>query len=306
VVDWLLLVVPGLIWGASFLFIAEGLDAMAPNGVTFTRIVIGFATLALVPAARRSIRPQDWRPTGALGVLWLAFPLSMFPFAEQHVSSALTGMLNGATPLFAAVVATILARTLPSRAVLAGLAVGFAGTVITALPGFDGAHGSPEQALGIGLIVAALASYGVAINIARPLQQRNGALPVIWRSLGVAVLLTAPLGLPALVRAHWSWRSAVSMALLGALGTAIAHVLAATAAGRLGATRAAATTFLMPVVALVLGVAIRGEQVQLVSVAGAGICLAGAWIIRYSAVQKVQEVHGVQEVQPVREVRQVL
>ena len=297
--DWLLLVVPGLIWGASFLFIAEGLDAMAPNGVTFTRIVIGFTTLALVPAARRPIHREDWRPTVALGVLWLAFPLSMFPFAEQHVSSALTGMLNGATPLFAAVVATILARALPPRAVLIGLAVGFAGTVITALPGFDTAHGSPEQALGIGLIVAALVSYGVAINIARPLQQRNGALPVIWRSLGVAVLLTAPLGLPALVHAQWSWRSAISMALLGALGTAIAHVLAATAAGRLGATRAAATTFLMPVVALVLGVTIRGERVQLVSVAGAGICLAGAWVIRYSAIQKVQKV---QKVQTVREV----
>jgi drug/metabolite transporter (DMT)-like permease len=286
-----------LIWGASFLFIAEGLDAMAPNGVTFTRIVIGFATLALVPAARRPIRAQDWPSTAALGVLWLAFPLSMFPFAEQHVSSALTGMLNGATPLFAAVVATILARALPARAVLAGLAVGFAGTAITALPGFDAAHGSPEQALGIGLIVAALASYGVAINIARSLQQRNGALPVIWRSLGVAVLLTAPLGLPALLRARWSWRSAVAMALLGALGTAIAHVLAATAAGRLGATRAAATTFLMPVVALVLGVTIRGERVELVSVAGAGICLAGAWMIRYAAAQNVQQV---------REVRQAL
>jgi drug/metabolite transporter (DMT)-like permease len=181
--------------------------------------------------------------------------------------------------------------------VLAGLAVGFAGTAITALPGFDAAHGSPEQALGIGLIVAALASYGVAINIARSLQQRNGALPVIWRSLGVAVLLTAPLGLPALLRARWSWRSAVAMALLGALGTAIAHVLAATAAGRLGATRAAATTFLMPVVALVLGVTIRGERVELVSVAGAGICLAGAWMIRYAAAQNVQQV---------REVRQAL
>ena len=286
--DWLLLVVPGLISGASFLFIAEGLDAMAPNGVTFTRIAIGFATLALVPAARRPIQRADWGPTVALGVLWLAFPLSMFPFAEQHVSSALTGMLNGATPLFAAVVATLLARTLPARPVLIGLAVGFAGTVITALPGFDNAHGSSGQALGIGLIVAALASYGVAINLARHLQQRNGALPVIWRSLGVAVLLTAPLGLPDLLHARWTWRSAVAMALLGALGTAIAHVLAATAAGRLGATRAAATTFLIPVVALVLGVTIRGEHVQLVSVAGAAVCLAGAWIIRYAGIRQLQ------------------
>ncbi|HEY7286148.1 MAG TPA: DMT family transporter [Vicinamibacterales bacterium] len=315
-IDWLLLVLPGLIWGASFLFIAEGLDAMAPNGVTFTRVAIGFLTLALVPAARRPILRSDRWATAALGVLWLAFPLSMFPFAEQHVSSALTGMLNGATPIFAAVVATLIARRLPPRAVLVGVGVGFAGAVITAMPGFAGGSGSPDQAIGIGLIVAALASYGVAINLARPLQQRNGALPVIWRSLGVAVLLTAPLGAPALARAHWSWRSLTAMLMLGAFGTAIAHVLAATAAGRLGATRAAATTFVMPVVALILGITIRGERVEAMSVAGAAVCLGGAWIIRHAGIRKsrdhevqgaqtVQGVQGVRDVQVVPEVREV-
>jgi drug/metabolite transporter (DMT)-like permease len=99
--DWALLVLPGLIWGASFLFIAEGLEVMAPDGVTFGRIAIGFVTLSLIPAVRAPVRRADWAGTAWLGVLWLAFPLSMFPHAEQHVSSAMTGMLNGATPLFA-------------------------------------------------------------------------------------------------------------------------------------------------------------------------------------------------------------
>ena len=110
---WMFVVVPGLIWGASFLFIAEGLQAVAPMGVTFVRIAIGFATLSLVPSARRPILREDRAKTAALGILWLAFPLSMFPFAEQHVSSALAGMLNGATPLFAALVASLLARRAP-------------------------------------------------------------------------------------------------------------------------------------------------------------------------------------------------
>ena len=112
-IDWALLIVPGTIWGASFLFIAEGLDAMEPNGVTFTRIAIGFLTLSLVPSARRPIVPADRVKCAGLGVLWLAFPLSMFPFAERHVSSALTGMLNGATPLFVAAVAALIARARP-------------------------------------------------------------------------------------------------------------------------------------------------------------------------------------------------
>src|SRR5438093_6873705 len=95
---WLLVVVPGVIWGASFLFIAEGLQAVAPMGVTFVRIAVGFVTLSLVPSARRPIVRADRLKTALLGILWLAFPLSMFPLAEQHVSSALAGLLNGATP----------------------------------------------------------------------------------------------------------------------------------------------------------------------------------------------------------------
>jgi len=176
---WLLLTVPGLIWGASFLFMAEGLRSIGPSGVCFVRICIGFATLGLFRSARRPVAPAHWGSVAWLGLLWFAFPLSMFPFAEQRVSSALTGMLNGANPLFATLVACYLARRAPSRGVAVGLTVGLAGTVLIALPAVDSGHSS---AIGIGLILAALISYGFALSIARSLQQRYGAVPVIWRA----------------------------------------------------------------------------------------------------------------------------
>jgi drug/metabolite transporter (DMT)-like permease len=276
VADWLLLIAPGLIWGASFLFIAEGLEAMEPNGITFTRILIGFVTLGFFPAARRPIAGGDLRAIALLGVLWLAFPLSMFPFAEQHVSSALTGMLNGATPLFAAIVASAFARKAPERAVITGLAVGLSGAVLIALPSLS--EGS-NSLFGVMLILAALVSYGFAINFARPLQQRNGALPVVWRALGVGMILTAPLGVPDVLRAQWSPWPALSLFCLGAFGTGVAFVLMATAAGRVGAARAAGTVFITPVVALLLGVTLRDERVAALSVAGCVVCLAGAWLM---------------------------
>jgi drug/metabolite transporter (DMT)-like permease len=282
--DWALLVVPGVIWGASFLFIAEGLAAVEPNGVTFTRIAIGFLTLSLFPSARRPVARADWAGTASLGVLWFAFPLSMFPFAEQHVSSALTGMLNGATPLCVAAVASLIAHQLPARGTLAGLIIGFGGAVVMALPALGG---SSSSAFGVALIMAALVSYGIALNVARPLQQRNGAIPVIWRALGVALILTAPLGLPAVVNGTWTLRPALAMLGLGAGGTAIATILTATAAGRMGATKASATAFLIPVVALILGVVIRHEHVTRLSLIGAAICLLGAFIIRDPNVLKL-------------------
>jgi drug/metabolite transporter (DMT)-like permease len=277
VLDWAVLVLPGTIWGASFLFIAEGLEAIPPDGITFLRFVIGFLTLSAIPGARRPVLPRDRAGVAWLGLLWFAFPMSMFPHAEQHVSSALTGMLNGAVPLIATCVATVVSRRLPSRVVLLGLAVGSGGVVLMALPGLsDGA----SSARGIALIVAALVSYGFAINIARPLQQRNGALPVVRHALALAALLTMPLGVPALLAAHWSPKPVFAVFALGFLGTAVATVIMTVAAGRLGAARASATAFFMPVVALVLGVVVRGERVASVAVGGVALCLAGAWLVR--------------------------
>ena len=288
-IDSLLITLPGIIWGASFLFIAEGLQSVSPNGVAFVRILVGFLTLSVVPAVRRPIAKADRGKTMILGVIWMAFPLTMFPFAEQHVSSALAGMLNGAVPLFVAATATAISRRLPPPAILAGLAVGFFGAILVAVPGMTSTGDAAGQWIGVLLILAALVSYGFAYSLSGPLQQRNGALPVIWRALGTALILTAPLGIPALVDAHWTPHALGSMLALGAFGTAIANVLTATAAGRMGATTASATTFLIPVVALALGVGVRHEQVAWLSMAGAAVCLAGAWLIRYARIADEQK-----------------
>jgi drug/metabolite transporter (DMT)-like permease len=282
VIDWLLIVVPGVIWGASFLFIAEGLAAVAPDGVTFIRILVGFLTLSLVPGARKPIQPGDGRGIAALGLLWFAFPMSMFPHAEQWISSALTGMLNGTVPLFATAVAAVLHRRWPPRMVGIGIAAGLFGGVLMAWSGL-GAGGN--SALGIVLVIAACVSYGFAVNLARPLQQRNGALPVVWRALLVALILTAPLGLPPALHGQWTPRAVLSLLALGALGTCVANVMTTIAAGRLGATSASVSAYFIPVVALVLGVVVRDERVALLSLIGGAVSLAAAWVVRWASMR---------------------
>jgi drug/metabolite transporter (DMT)-like permease len=296
--DWLLLATPGLIWGASFLFIAEGMRAIAPAGVTFVRLLVGFATLSLFPAARKPVSRSDWVGITLLGVLWMAFPLSMFPFAERHVSSALTGMLNGANPLFTAIVAAVIARCAPSRRVMAGLAVGMAGAVLMAIPASG--EGSTSAA-GVAMILAALLSYGFALNIAIPLQQRSGALPVVWRAQIIAILLTAPLGLPDLLAARWTLGPLLALVALGAFGTGVAYVVMSVAAGRLGATRASSTTFLIPAVALVLGIVVRHERVGLLSVLGSVVCVSGAWLMRRAkSSEQLRANHNLPAADPLR------
>jgi len=53
--------------------------------VTFVRLAVGFLTLLCFPAARQPVLRSDWLKIVALGAFWMAFPLSMFPFAERYV-----------------------------------------------------------------------------------------------------------------------------------------------------------------------------------------------------------------------------
>ena len=274
--EWGPIVGPGVIWGSSYLFIAEGLTAMRPAGITFVRTAIGFAVLSFIRGSRKAVRREDRGRIALLGLIWLALPMSMFPFAEQHVSSALTGLLNAATPLTVAVVAAAQVRTMPSRRVLLALGVGLLGALMIAAPSLNEGR---STSWGVGLILFALCCYGFAINLARPLQQRNGAVPLMWRAVGVAALLTAPTGIPAVLDAQWNTRAVLSMLALGGLGTGVANIMVATAAGRTSATRASSMGFIIPAVSLALGVFVRNEHVDALVVVGGAVCVAGALLL---------------------------
>lgn len=269
------LAVPGLIWGTSFYFIAEGLDAFPAIMITPMRIAFGFATLALVPAARVRIPRTAWPRLLVLGIIWMAVPLTMFPFAEERVASSVAGMLNGAIPLFVATVATLVYKRRPSRAQLYGLAVGFVGVVLIALPTLDDGSSS---VFGIVLILIALVCYGFALDLAGPLQREYGSLPVLWNTQLVALVLTAPFGIAKVGDVEFAWKPFLMIVALGVFGTALAYVAMAANAGRFGSTRASVTTYLIPVVSLILGAVILDETVEIVSVLGCAVTLWGAYL----------------------------
>ena len=275
-IDWLRLATPGVVWGTSFYFIAEGLEAFPAATITPMRVGFGCLTLGMFPGARRvAIERTDLRRILLLGVIWMAIPLSIFPFAEERVSSSVTGMLNGATPLFIAVVAAFMARRLPPRQQMVGVAVGFSGVLLIAVAS---GSGGANSWFGIGLIFAALVLYGVSLNLAVPLQQKYGSLPVLWRAQAVAFVLVTPFAIPSFGRVHFAWGPFLAIVCLGVLGTALAFVVMADNAGRLGSTRASVSVYLVPVVSLLLGSLVRHESVAALAVIGCAIAILGAYL----------------------------
>jgi drug/metabolite transporter (DMT)-like permease len=275
-VDWLLFLAVGTIWGSSFLFMAIGLEAFGPGLVTWLRILLGAAALWIVPGVRGApIEREDRVRLLVLSIVWVAIPFTLFPLAQGSVNSAIAGMLNGAVPIFAAVIAAILHRRAPGSRQLVGIPLGFLGVAGIAI---SAAGEGSSQVVGVVLILVATICYGFAFNIATPLQQRYGSLPVMARILAIAAVLTAPLGLWSLPSSGFAWSALASTAAVGVLGTGVAFVLMGRLVGRVGPTRASIVGYLIPVVALLLGVLLRDDEVGPVAIAGVALVIVGAYL----------------------------
>ena len=273
--EWLLLAGVALIWGSSFLFIDIGLQALEPGVIAVARVALGVAALSLVPAARRPIGREDRARVAFLGVIWAGLPLLLFPVAQQWIDSSVAGMLNGAVPLAGAAWAVLLLRRPLPRIHAVGLLLGFAGVLAIFWPELQG---SRATMVGASLVVLAVLCYGLAVNLAVPLQQRHGALPVLLRAQLAALVLLAPFGLWGLGGSRFAWGPVLAMLPLGVLGTGLAFVLMTTLVGRVGGPRGAVATYFIPVVAIVLGVALLDERVAAAAVAGTALVVAGAWL----------------------------
>jgi drug/metabolite transporter (DMT)-like permease len=271
--DWALFSAISLVWGSSFLLMAIGLEAFSPGLITSLRVGLGAGVLWLVPRARTRVEREDWPRLIVLSFVWVAIPFTLFPIAQQYINSAVTGMLNGAMPIFAAVIATLMLRRLPRGVTIAGLLIGFTGVVAISLPAIGG---ESSEILGVALVLLATVCYGLAVNLATPIQQRYGSPAVMARMLALATLWTTPLGLAAVGSSTFAWDSFLAVAAAGVLGTGLAFVVMGTLVGRVGATRASAITYAIPVVALALGVVFRGDEVAAIAVLGIVLVIAGA------------------------------
>lgn len=274
--DWALFISLALIWGASFLFMAIGLDSFHPGLVTLIRVTLGAGFLFLASRGKSlRLEPGDGPRVVLLAAIWVAIPFTLFPIAQQWIDSAVAGMLNGATPIFTALLATLLLKALPGRLQMIGTVVGFVGILAIALP--SAGTGSTE-AIGVILIVLSTIGYAVSLNMVPPLQQKYGSLALMTRIELVALPLVIPYGIVGLTQSSFAWDSLLASAAVGILGTGLAFVLLGNLAGSVGATRASMLTYLIPVVALALGVIFRNEVISVWAVIGTALVIAGAML----------------------------
>ena len=273
---WALAVFNALVFGSAFLWMAVGLRSLTPGIIAVGRVAFGATALVVFARARSPIDRSDWGQIVFLGLVGQAAPAWLFAASEEHIGSAVAGMLVAGIPIATATIATVLTRRLPGVWQRIGLAMGFFGIVLLALPTMGGEAGS---ALGIGYVLIAVVAYGLSNNLLVPLQQRYGAMAVTLRTLVVATVALLPVGLTGLDRSSFEWVPVLAVLFLGVVGTGTVRATQLALAGRVGAARASIVGYMVPVVALALGFLVLDERVELIQIAGVAVTILGAYLV---------------------------
>jgi drug/metabolite transporter (DMT)-like permease len=276
---WLAFAAASLIWGVPYLFIEIAVrHGVTPPALAWGRVTLGAFVLLLL-AWRAGTLPSlrgRWRWLLAYAVAEIAIPFPMLAVGEQRVPSSLAAIMVASVPLIGALLATRFdhsERPTPVRAF--GLLLGFAGVI--ALVGLDVA-GHRGELLGIGAIMLTATGYAIGPMVLKHRLAGLDPRATMGASLAMASLLIAPVA--ALDPPHRVPGTGAigAVVVLGLLCTALGFVVFAILIGEAGTSRATVITYVNPVVAVTLGVALLGERPGAGAVAGLLLILAGGWL----------------------------
>lgn len=270
------------IWGWSFLFIKVAVEGMTPTTVAWARIALGAVVLLAVCRARGLTVPRDatsLRHFVVVAVVGSAVPFTLLAWGEQRITSNLTAVLNASTPLFAAVFGVMVLGDRLTRPGVVGLLVGLAGVAVAA--GVGGADLAGSSLAGGLAAVLAGAFYGFAFAYMKANLLHLPAEVAAAGQLTAGAVALAPFALFTSLTdgVDLAPHRVLAVVVLGAVGTGYAYVLNYRIVAELGPTTASLVTYLIPVVAVAVGITFLDEAFRLRVVAGGALIVVGIALV---------------------------
>jgi drug/metabolite transporter (DMT)-like permease len=277
-----------LIWGFSFYFIKVGLEEFTPVGVAFSRIAFGAATLIILSLVTKTPLPPrwSWKYIFFASLLWVSIPWMLFGFGETRVSSALAGIINGATPLMTLVaILLVFPEEKPTRQRMFGLGIGFIGIlVVVGVWNIGGAQdGSSIDLLGVGVLIMAISCYGIAYPFVRryltgpTVREPLNPIAIATGMMLCGLAITGPIvAFTGITNAQLTAGPFLSMVALGVLGSGFAYVLNFKLVTAADATTASTVTYITPLVAVIVGAIFLNEHITWNQPVGGLLVVLGA------------------------------
>lgn len=266
-----------LVFGSAFFFGDLGLKSFGPLTVAAGRVssaAIILTAVALLRHRRFPAKLKIWVALLVMGAINNAIPFSLIFWGQTRIDSGLAAILNAMTPIFTVVLAHLVGDERLTLRRFAGVLFGFGGVAVLIGPGAL-SHLDPTNVAEIAVLLAAVC-YALAGLWGRQFR----GLPVEVAAGGMLIgssFIMLPLA--AVFEHPWTVSpSAISLAGIAALGllsTAIAYLLYFKLLARVGATNLLLVTFLLPIVALILGALFLGERVPPIDLLGLALIMGG-------------------------------
>jgi drug/metabolite transporter (DMT)-like permease len=282
--DWLLLLALGIMWGTSYAFIKLGVETLPTFTLIAARLLIGLGLLATVVLVAREPLPRSpsiYLHLVVMAAINIVIPFSLITWAELSVDSAIAAILNGAVPLIVIVLAALVFPDEPiTLNRLVGVVVGYIGVVVLVGPGLVNAAGGSEFSGELALLGSTVAYAVGAVYSRRNIKGLRPMIPAVFQ-VGFAFIMVSVLAFafenPLAVR--WNLDAVIAVLWLGLLGSGFAYLLMFRLLGRIGATATSQLAYLLPVVGIITGALMFGEQVDARVIGGTGLILGGVTLV---------------------------
>jgi drug/metabolite transporter (DMT)-like permease len=284
----------GIIWGTSFLWIKIAVADVTPLVLVGFRTLFASLGLAAVVYHYRKIMPtwQELRPRLPVFIVIalcnISFPWALISWGEQFIDSGVASIINSTMPLFTIILAPFMIDderiTLPK---VAGLITGFIGVVLLMLPNVKG--GLDQNLLGMGACLLSSIFYAFAAVYARKNTrglppQLQAFLQLSFGSAFIWISVFATEGTPTLPSKGLTW---IALLWLGLLGSCLAYIMYYYLLHKIGPTRTSMTTYISPLVGVVLGMLFLDEPMYWQTMLGAVLILSGIFIVNLKGKEAV-------------------
>jgi drug/metabolite transporter (DMT)-like permease len=282
---WAALTVVYLVWGSTYLAIRVLVRTAPPllaMGVRFTAAGLLLAAFLAIRHGPGVLR-VPWRralPAAMVGVLLLGAANGGVAVAEQVLPSGLAALLVAEVPLWL-VSLRLLARDRPPRTTIVGTALGFAGIAILALPG---SHPAGTPIWGVLVIIGATICWASGSFVSPRLPMpANPFVATVCEMLAAGLVLVAvgavagefgEVQLSAMPAEAW-----VALAYLVLFGSLLAFSAYVWLLSNAPLSLTATYAYVNPVVAVLLGALILGEQVTWPILLGGAVVVAGVGLV---------------------------
>jgi drug/metabolite transporter (DMT)-like permease len=271
-----------VVWGSTYLAIKIGLNSGLPPAafaglrlVPAGLILLGFARLRGVPLR---IRRRDMVTCVVVGVFLLVGGMYSTFLGEGFIPSGLAALIVASLPLWIALAEIVVpGMERPSARGVMGLVVGFAGLGVLVFPRLTGLTGTPEQLVGIAIVLAGtwLWTIGSVISKRRPIRA-DAMVATGYEMLAAGTVLCAVATISGdWATLHFTSQGLAALVYLILIGSVMAFTAFVWLLRNAPASKVMTYAYVNPVVAAVLGFAVLGERLDAWTIAGMAVIIAG-------------------------------